>query len=301
MTRGGRDGGRSRWRRPGPSRSGHRREHRPGRERTSRQVREARLLEDLAVYRCVALGDIVRERFDGHPYAARRVVDDLKRQGLVGEFKARGPKGGQFRMLHLKSAGLRRVLSSTDLRGVTGRRGFWLDPDQRYWHGRVKAREAAHEAGVYRAGREECRKIRAGGGRVTRIMTDSELKAEVAKAVEKERARTAGWRAALEAAKRKVARDLELPVKDGKVMYPDLVIEWQGEDGRFWRVNVEVATGNYREKDIAAKAAAGFRMHAADGKAARMLAGVGKGSRMPGIREGGGGGRPRDDEGIFEL
>ena len=112
------------------------------------------------------MADIAAERFGGHPYAARRGIDELKRRGLVDEFSARGPKGRPFKVLHLTQAG------------------------QRYWGGRVKAREASHEAAVYRAGREECRKLEGEGATVRRIRCDSELKSAVAKAAEKARARS---------------------------------------------------------------------------------------------------------------
>ena len=284
-------------RRHGPVRTerrGHRREIDPRRERVSFATRQARTLEDLGVYRCAAVADIAAERFGGHPYAARRAIDQLKRKGLVSEFEARGPKGGAFKVLHLTRAGRGQAAAS---------RRQDLDPAQRFWGGRAKAREASHEAGVYRAGREECRRLEGEGAAVRRIRCDSELKSAVARAAEKVRARSG--REAAERAKREAAKALDVPVVDGKVVYPDLQIEYIDAEGSLGRVNVEVATGHYRAKEIAAKMAAGFRMHAADGRArsqiSRAAGGVpGRRTGLAGLEGSGGGGGHRD-EGLLEL
>ncbi len=265
-----------------PDRSGHRRELDSRRERVSFRVRQGRALEDLGAYRCAAVTDIARERFGGHPYAARRAIDELKRQGLVAEFQAHGPKGRPFKVLHLTRAGRRRAEVS---------RHLGLDPAQRFWGGRAKAREASHEAAVYRAGREECRRLESEGGTVRRLRCDSELKSAVARAAEKARA-TFG-REAADRVKVQAAEVLGVPVVNGRVLYPDLQIEYVDAEGRSGRVNVEVATGHYRGKEISMKLAAGFRMHAADGRARRKL-------DLASL-EGRGGGGGRKGEGLLEL
>ena len=294
---GARTGARQPGGRPGRAeRSGHRREHDPRRERESFARRKAQVLEDLGVYRFAAYRDVVQERFGGHPYAARRGIDQLKREGLVAEFEAFGPKGKPFKVLYLTAAGKRAAARA---------RAGGLASGQRYWGGRAKAREAAHEAGVYRAGREECRRLESEGFWVRRIRCDSELKAAVARVVEKVRARH-GPEAA-ERAKREAAEALGLPVVDGKVIYPDLQIEYVDAEGGIGRVNVEVATAAYRAKDIAAKAGAGFRMHAADAGARSKIAGAlgGGGGRGPNLGDlegrGGAGSGRRGDEGLLEL
>ena len=279
-----------------PERRGHRREHDPRRERQGFAQRKALALEDLGIYRCAAFSDIAGERFGGHPYAARRGIDQLRREGLVAEFAARGPKGGTFKVLHLTAAGKRAAERA---------RSGGLSDGQRYWGGRAKAREASHEAAVYRAGRAECGRLEAEGAAVRRIRCDSELKAAVARVAEKARARYGAE--AADRAKRDAARALELPVEGGKVIYPDLQIEYVDAEGGLGRVNVEVATGNYRSGEIAAKAAAGFRMHAADAAARSKIAAALGGGRRKGLNvgdlegRGGGGGGGRGDEGLLEL
>ena len=272
----------------GTLRDGHRREHDRNQPRVNIQTRKRQALEDLGIYRCVALKDLAAERFGGHPYAARRAIDQLKRQGLVAEFAARGPRGKPFRVLHLTEAGRRAAATSGEL---------GLDPRQRYWSGRAKAREAVHDTAVYRAGRQELAELRARGSRATRIRCDSELKSAVARATEKARSRDGS--AAAERAKADVARRLGLPLVEGKVVHPDLQIEYVDGDGRTGRVNVEVTTAHYGRGELRAKAAAGFRMHAADGRAKRNLEstlrslGGGEGRRSTGA--------PARGEGLVEL
>ncbi len=281
-------GGRSGDARPrGRLRDGHRRERDRDPPRISIRTRKRKALEDLGIYRCVAFRDLAAERFGGHPYAARRAIDDLMRRGLVAGFQARGPRGKPFRVLHLTEAGRRAAAEA-------GGRG--LDPRQRFWAGRAKAREAVHDAAVYRAGRRETRRLAAQGSRVTRIRCDSELKSAVARASEKARSRQGA--AAADRARAEAARQLGVPVVDGKVLHPDLQIEHIGQDGRTGRVNVEVATAHYGKGELRAKASAGFRMHAADGRAARNLESAlrslgGGGSRRAGA--------PARGEGLVEL
>ena len=61
------------------------------------------------------------------------------------------------------------------------------------------------------------------------------------------------------------------------MLYPDAQVEYTGADGRTGRVNIEVASGNYREGSVRAKAAAGFALHANGPAAARLLGRLGLG------------------------
>ena len=93
------------------------------------------------------------------------------------------------------------------------------------------------------------------------------------------------------------AAELGLPVKAGKVEYPDAQLEYD-LDGRSGRVNVEIATEHYSAKSIGAKAAAGFAVHGSNGRAkARVARALG---RDDGNSGGGGGGKDRDPA-SFEL
>ena len=132
------------------------------------------------------------------------------------------------------------------------------------------------------------------GAVLKRIRIDAELKREIARATETARAR--GGKQAADAARLEAAEALGLPVKDGRVEYPDAQLEYLDVEGRSGRVNVEVATEHYSAKSIAAKAAAGFAVHGSNGRASARIA------RSLGQDEGsGGGGGGARDKGSIEL
>ena len=84
---------------------------------------------------------------------------------------------------------------------------------------------------------------------------------------------------------RRAAQELDLPIDArGRVLYSDAQIEYTGADGRSGRVNVEVASGNYRQGSVRAKAGAGFRMHANGPAGRRVLRLLGPGNDRSSLR-----------------
>ena len=81
---------------------------------------------------------------------------------------------------------------------------------------------------MYRAALDERARIEAEGGCVVRVRLDAELKAIVATATEK--ARAEGGDRAADAARFEVAQALELPVEEGRVMYPDAQLDIEDRD-----------------------------------------------------------------------
>ena len=157
-------------------------------------------------------------------------------------------------------------------------------------------RELQHDTAVFRAARIEQGKLIEKGAVLRRVRIDAELKREVARA--SETARMKDGKEAADAARVEKAAELGLPVKAGKVEYPDAQLEYD-LDGRSGRVNVEIATEHYSAKSIGAKAAAGFAVHGSNGRAevARVARALG---RDDGNSGGGGGGKDRDPA-SFEL
>ena len=82
------------------------------------------------------------------------------------------------------------------------------------------------------------------------------MKKQVARATESARAKEG--KAAADAARRKAAQELDLPMQQGRVVYPDAQIEYLDVEGRSGRVNVEIASEHYRSGAIAAKAQGRF-------------------------------------------
>ena len=268
-------------------RNGHRREYDPRRtKRRNFQDRTDRAIADVGIYRNVAYRDVVDAHFDGHPYAARRAVDQMISSGHVREHTAQGPQGGSYKVLTLTERGVERAERVAREQG--------LDSQQKAWSGLVKPRELQHDVAVFRAARIEQMKLLEQGATIKRVRIDAELKREIARATESSRAR--GGKEAADAARLEAAEALGLAVKDSRVEYPDAQLEYLDVEGRSGRVNVEVATEHYSAKSIAAKAAAGFAVHGSNGRATARIA------RSLGQDEGGGGGGGGGrDKGSIEL
>ena len=272
--------------RQGQDRKGHRREYDPTAKRRTFQDRKDRAIADVGMYRNVAYRDVVDTHFEGHPYTARRAVDQMVRAGHVREHTAEGPQGGSYKVLTLTERGVERAERSARDQG--------LDPQQKAWSGLVKPAELQHDVAVFRAASIEQKKLLEQGAVIKRVRIDAELKREVASATESARAR--GGKEAADAARVEAAEALGLSVKNARVEYPDAQLEYLDVEGRSGRVNVEVATEHYSAKSIAAKAAAGFAVHGSNGRAAARVA------RSLGQDQGGGGGGGGGrDKGSIEL
>ena len=247
------------------------------------------MVRDVAAFRAIAQADLIKEQFDGHSFVAGRGIAAAERAGWIERHTAEGPNGGNFTVIVATPAGAAR---SAELWANVGR------PHQQVLSGAVKPTELRHDCAVYRAATAAAAQIAAAGGRVVQVRVDAELKGRVASATE--RARQAEGRAAADAARARAAAELDLPMADGKVLFPDAQIEFQDAMGRSGRCNVEVASEHYGGGAIRAKAAAGFQLYAAAGRAAefvrRALAAGGGGGRS-GSRRGGG---SREIE-VFEI
>ena len=278
-------------------REGARREYTPSRTGESFKQRTAQAVADVGVYRSVSFRDLAEARFDGHPYTTRRAVDRMIQGGLMREHEVKGPKGGTYKVLTLTQSG--QIFARRHVQDVG------LNKEQQTWAGLVKRGELSHDTAIYRAARIEQEKLTKQGAVVNRVRIDAEMKKEIAAAGEKARAR--GGKEAADAARFQAAEDMGLPVKDGEVLYPDAQLEYTDIEGRTGRVNVEIATDQYKASSIAAKAAAGFQMHGNSAQAERAISQALNGGRtglsLPSggkDRSGGGGGGSRD-KGTIEL
>ena len=267
-------------------RNGHRREYDPrGTKRQTFQDRTDRAVADVGMYRNVATRDLAEAHFEGHPYAARRAVDQMVRAGHVREHTAHGPQGGTYKVLTLTPQGVERAERVARDQGLAS--------EQKAWSGLVKPGELQHDVAVFRAARIEQAKVLEQGAVLKRIRIEAELKREIARATETARAREG--KEAADAARFEAAEALGLPVKDGRVEYPDAQLEYTDSEGRSGRVNVEIATEHYSAKSIGAKAAAGFAVHGSNARATARVA------RSLGQDQGSGRGGGGRDKGSIEL
>ena len=90
-----------------PERPGHRRNYDPRRPKQDITERMNAAVADVGHYRVVALADLVKERFGGNPFTARKALDQMKANGLVTERTLQGPKGGKYRVLSPTAARVR--------------------------------------------------------------------------------------------------------------------------------------------------------------------------------------------------
>lgn len=255
------------------------RPRRRGEPRLSWAARKRLAVEDLAIFRTVSFQDLCEARFGGNEFAARRAVSQLAAAGLVVRGHGFGPRGGRFQVLALTRAGAQ----AAALRGDRG---------QRRWHGLGKPADAHHDTAVYRAVRKRIDELRAQGHRVRRIRIDAELRSELAQASESARA-ARGSRAA-ERARQARARELHLPVRDGRVHIPDAQVEHERPDGSRSIASIEVVTGSYRASAIRAKAAAGFQL-AGSGERGNSRIQAALGGRRISLGETDGRGRAREE------
>ena len=78
----------------GAERPGHRPSFDPRRERQDLKERMNAAVADVSHYRVVALVDLVKERFGGNPFAARKAINRMKADGWVAERTLQGRRAG---------------------------------------------------------------------------------------------------------------------------------------------------------------------------------------------------------------
>jgi hypothetical protein len=120
----------------------------------------------------------------------------------------------------------------------------------------VKPREAKHDAKLYWVYQREEDRIERHGGRVRRVLLDFELKEKVNRDLTR-----LGPRKDDPDKKCDIAERHGLRVVHGRIPVPDLQIEYEMPDQSIARVNLELTTGDYRPRQLADKARAGFTLY----------------------------------------
>jgi hypothetical protein len=143
---------------------------------------------------------------------------------------------------------------------------------QRIYSGLVKAREAEHDAQIFRAYLREAAEIEKAGGRNLRVRLDFELKAKINRAAYL--ARKAEPRKAGLEIKAEVAQQFDLKVENHRIVVPDARLEYDLSGGGSAHIDIEVATSAYRHAHIAAKVRAGFKLYISHGDTGRLGAAV---------------------------
>jgi len=207
---------------------------------------EIATMVELGKFRAVAKEDLAEFAYSGNNDRMRPDVENLLRQGLVEMKSIPHEEMGSRQLLTLTKNG-HRFLSQTQSDGK----------GQTLYHGFTKPREAHHDADLYRLYQKATEKIERQGGRHLRVVLDYELK----KHLFRDLAKLGKDRNSADG-KHAIAEKHGLQVVRGKIPVPDVRIEYETRDGERARVDLELATGHYRGRNLIEKVRAGFSLYA---------------------------------------
>jgi hypothetical protein len=235
-----------------------RQQHR-SRDRTYRlRESEIRTLAEIGSFRAVRTKDLVEFQYRGDERQANQDIRNLKAQGLI---KQKTLPGTEKEPLLTLSREAREFLDRNRPQDV--------ERDQALYHGFVKPREARHDAEVYRLYQKVANDIESEGGTKLRIVLDFELKKNVYRDVAKLKDLP---REQQSEERERIAQEHGLKVVNGKIPLPDLRIEYETRDHEQGRIDLELATQDYRERGLAEKSKAGFSIYAPGNEADRLRA-----------------------------
>lgn len=232
-------------------------------DRTSQtRIRETGLNRDqeatvteIGRFRTLAADDVRRYGYGGNDAAFTRDLRVLRERNLVQIRTVADPRRrSRSRVLVLTPKG-RSVAGNIDQSSRDG------GPRQRYYSGFVKPAEVRHDVAIYRMYQAERERIERTGGSVKRVVLDYELKREVYSRLN--RNADGNW-AEESRRKQQIAEQSGLAVVQGKVVFPDLRIEYESDAGEVSRVDLEFASDQYKTSEVMQKRAAGLRIYAPD-------------------------------------
>ena len=218
-----------------------------GRDREySLRESEVRTLTDLGKFRVVPEDDLASFGYQGNYTQIASDIRSLTRQGLVEQRTIEGHSSYSTKVLTLTKGG-HRLLERAQL--VSSR--------QATYHGLVKPKEARHDSDLYRLYQKVAREIERSGGKVRRVVLDFELKRDLYQALSRMRPdKDPRYERIF------IANQFDLKVVDDKIPIPDLRIEYEDDCRDVCRLDLEIATRDYRPQGLGEKAKAGFHMFA---------------------------------------
>ena len=187
--------------------------------------------------------DLVRFGYQRNHNQMETDIRSLIRQGLVEQRTIEGHSSYSTKVLTLTKGG-HRLLKRAQL----------VSNQQATYHGLAKPKEARHDAELYRLYQKVAKEIERSGGKVRRVILDLELKKDLYQAISRMRPDKdpAYERIA-------IASQFDLKVVNDKIPIPDLRIEYEDECRDVHRLDLEVATRDYRPQGLGEKAKAGFQ------------------------------------------
>jgi hypothetical protein len=207
---------------------------------------EVRTLTDIGKFRLVPADDLTRFGYQGNRCQMESDVRSLSRQGLVEQRTIEGHSSYSAKILTLTKEGHRLLV-----------RGQLVSSRQATYHGFAKPKEARHDADLYRLYQRVAKEIERTGGKVRRVVLDFELKKDLYQALSRMQPDKNPREERIFIASR-----FDLKVVDGKIPIPDLRIEYEDDCRDVHRLDLEIATRDYRPQGLGEKAKAGFHMFA---------------------------------------
>jgi hypothetical protein len=173
-------------------------------------------------------------------------VKHLRHQGLIEQRSIEGHDSYSKQVLALTKEG-HRLLSERNL----------IPDRQAIYHGFVKAKEAGHDSDLYRLYHKVAKEVDRVGGKVRRVVLDYELKRELYRKLSRvDPSRKMAYE------RIRVANEFDLKVVNDKIPIPDLRIKYEDECRELRRLDLEIATRDYRPQGLGEKAKAGFHLFA---------------------------------------
>ena len=209
---------------------------------------EIHTLTQVGKFRVVGVEDLTTFAYNGDRERMESDLQSLSRQGLVEQRGTSPLKKESRRVLTLTGQGQRLI-----------RRHGLVPEDQTIYSGLVKPKEAEHDTDLYRMYHKAADEIERKGGKLLGVQLDYELKEKLYQRLGRAQGRGRGETQRL---KETFAHDLQLPVVQGKVSFPDLRIEYATQENEIERIDLELATRHYHAGHIAEKARAGFQLYA---------------------------------------
>jgi hypothetical protein len=209
-------------------------------------------MRDIGRFRTVAIDDLATNLYAGREAAMREDLRELREQGLV-QMRTAWTRGHRQKLPVVVLTKLGKEVVTWQCRNGAG---------QRIYAGFVKPAEVAHDAAIYRMYQAESAQIAKAGRQIRRVVLDYELKQTVYSPLAKAKTLSPGEYAKKQA---QIARENGLSVIEGKIVLPDLRIEYETRTGEIRHIDLELATEHYHGRALAAKAQAGFKMYVADG------------------------------------
>lgn len=212
----------------------------------SLRASEVRTLTDVGRFRVVPTEDLARFGYQGDQGRMEADIRNLRKHGLVEQRTIEGHSSYSTKALTLTKEG-QRLLKHAQLVSIL----------QATYHGLAKPKEARHDAELYRLYQKVAEEIERSGGKVRRVILDLELKKDLYQAISRMRPDKdpAYERIA-------IASRFDLKVVNDKIPIPDLRIEYEDECRDVHRLDLEVATRDYRPQGLGEKAKAGFHVFA---------------------------------------